>query len=357
MGLEHNEAKFREYLVELRWWVSTVHFGMQPNYRQGAKGIFNSYMGQVRATAWAFRNVDDLLLLHERMASFGFRMTDLDVAWMKWLATCVDANIRFNDGVFRTGDYPTDPAQGKPGSFEPYAGRPVGVYKNALGFTNGGNPAYGNGADGKDLIQGMWQQGFQTHMLIRSLRRDHPSLSAATKAIHAQLAQWLARFPVGLCGAEGDAGGFDIRDADLYTTVIARIGADGRLVFPKTYAELFALQRLAPLPPPDHSMRHNGDPNQPTYYAGSFFDNVFPALSEAVEIHADGAAEAYARLERIRQFRDPGSDLAFAWTPSGKSLGGAPAATPATQVTSPAATAVRAAPVGLPPAPVPVHRP
>ncbi len=81
MGFEHDQAKFDEYLTELKWTVGKTFFDMMenaPNYALGTKGIFNAQMGQQRAAAWALRNLDDLLLALETFVP--------NDEWLPWVA-------------------------------------------------------------------------------------------------------------------------------------------------------------------------------------------------------------------------------------------------------------------------------
>ncbi len=338
MGFEHDQARFDEYLTELKWTVSNVFFDMMasaPNYAQGTKGLFNSQMGQQRAAAWALRNLDDLLLALETFAP--------DDEWLPWVTRSYEENIRFLDGTFRTGKYDTLTG------FAPYADYAPGSFVNDFGITTNANiGAYGKGGDGMTAIIAPWQQGFHSHIISRGYRRQHRSVSPQVMEIHRQLALWTGRFATMMFGKPNDPESYDYRDADRYLLAVGRfrasqgVAANGAIpraiVFFTTPAEFHAdLKGLPPLGPDDHVIRGNNSTREASGFAGSFADDLVPALTEAVEVGTPGAAEAFARLEGSRQYREIGGDLAFAYLPKGKQYPGRKAvAANAAAVTPPA---------------------
>ncbi len=169
--------------------------------------------------------------------------------------------------------------------------------------------------------------------------------------IHRQLALWTGRFATMMFGKPNDPASYDYRDADRYLLAVGKFRVSQgvpvtdahprAIAFFRTAAEFHAeLKSLPPLPPDDHLIRGNNSTREASGFAGSFADDLVPALTEAVEAGTPGAAEAFGRLEASRQYRDVGGDLAFAYLPKGKQYPGRKAVAAHPQAFAPAAPTI-----------------
>ena len=351
MGFEGNETKFREYLVEMQYRVMYVLINTPGNYTQGPKGI--CYSGQQRGMAWMLRDVSDLLLLLEYIPTFGFTMTSDDSQWLTSVSYMVQENGNYFNGVFNVGAYVTDIPQNSPGSFEPYAGFPTGFKRNIFGCTQLGNP--GGYSNGDEAIIAPWQQGFHSHIIMRTARRRHTSLSTQAQQTWDDLAQYCGKWPVTIFGPfANDPTTLDTRRADKYTFIVGGLSTG---FFPTIAAMKAAnFDGTTALPLADSArdlMAHDSENIQG--FPGGFTNNVTPALADAVMLNVPGASDAWTRLTQLNQYQQ-GSDLAFANTVDGvywpndvTTSGGTAAPTPAPATAAPTRPpALTAAPTSAP---------
>ena len=310
-GIAEDWVKFDEYLRELKAWVSYNFRQFPGSARQYHKGIFNAV--QQRAQAWSLARLAQLLFVLQK-----FRPDD---EWMPWVRSCFEENIRFLDGVYRTGTYDTS-------GFVPYYDRELDAYKNEVGITGQGNLAYGRGADGLTAIIAPWQQAFHSSVICWTFLLEL-DVSADVRALHEQLAKWTSRFVVMLFGKPDDPASFDYRRNGQYNMEVGKYrAAQGQaadsyqpraITFYSKPAEFFApiLAALGPLPPDDHDLR---DGNASSGLATRYDDNNVPALTMAVEVNADNAPVSFGRFKATNQFMSGGS-IPFSYLPKGEQYG------------------------------------
>lgn len=315
-GIEGDEPRFLRYVDEMKWWASKIFFDLvenTPQYIQGTKCIFSSYRFQQRENGWNLGKMDNLLHVLEHFLP--------DDEWIPWLAQVIEENVRFNDGVHRTGDYDTTGP-----TWQPWGDAPIGAYKNPWGITRAGD-AYDT--PGCPTIA-PWQQGFQSQIVARSYNRDHPSLSADFKALHKTHVVWLGNFWTLVLGAPDDPASYDYRRAVLYTLQTGRYNANGGIDFFQTPAEFYAQwSYLGTLPPDDRILRGNYS-NEPAGFPTGFLDDCVPAICSCLDAGADQLRPGFERLKGTVQWRTQGGDLAFSWLDRGDRYdvdGPAPAAT------------------------------
>ena len=299
MRARGNDAEFRWAVEEMKYWCAFNYLAMTDNGRGFAKGIFNPFATQPRASAWSLAALFQL-----------YRVLPKDDPWYPSVKHSVEENIVFLDDNFRLGVHDNAP-------FKPYYDWPSRAFKNSLGLLQGRDANYGNGADGKRQMIGAFQQAFQSQVILWAYGLDL-DLDEPAKTAFRNLAHFVARWPVLLFGPAGTPGAYDWRRAGQYSVAVGTLRADGLWDYFANGGEVLEANygRLPPLPD-DRAFRGH-DTNAPLdSIATTFVDNIVPALSLAVDLGAEGAAAAYARAESATQWRG-GSAYQFAILPKGR---------------------------------------
>ena len=289
------DAEFRWALQEMKYWCAYNYLAMTDNGRGFAKGILNPLASQPRASAWGLAALFQL-----------FHVLPKDDPWYPSVKYSVEQNILFLDGNFRLGTYDNS-------AFKPYYDRPTGSVRNTLGLVQAPDSAY---ADGKRLMIGAFQAGFQADVILFGQRLDL-DLDPPVKAAFRDLALFVARWPVLLFGAANTRGSYDWRRAGEYAMAVGTLTPAGPVYFDNGGQVLAANDGHLPPLPDDHAFRNHGG-NQPAEgIATGFVEDILPALAMAVDLEAEGAEVAYARAASATQWPG-GTSYQFSVLPRGR---------------------------------------
>lgn len=307
-------ATYRTLLEEMRAEVYKTFFQAPPQSRglrndRGA-GVIMPQAGayQPRGAAWVLASLVQFFVL----------LPKNDEAY-PWVRRAVEQNARFLRASFIDGswDYTAN---------APSYDAVVGSLKNDLVFFSPGlGQGYGDKAEvGERAIGSGFQQAFQcgVYLWIAGLDLD---VSAQAKADIDAVAAGAAKYLVTLFGPADTKGAFDYRRAGLYVIATGHWAKDaqGRFynAFAKTPGELFALQNQPPLGPDDFSFRYGSQENPNRELGGfeaSYVSNLMWGLAFAVDQRRPGAAEAWERVRRSKQYRVSVPVLPFAYAPKGE---------------------------------------
>jgi hypothetical protein len=299
MRARGNDAEFRWALQEMKYWCAWNFLNNTDHGRGFGKGIMNPVSNQPRGAAWQLAALFQL-----------YHVLPKDDPWYPSVKYSIEQNILFLDGNYRLGTYDNS-------AFKPYYDLPKGFLKNKLGLMQGPASSYGRGADGKTGMIGAFQSAFQAEVILFGYGLDL-DLSNEAKAAFKNLAHFVARWPVLLFGPANTKGAYDWRRAGEYAMAIGTYGPNETFAFVNDAGELYEANYGRTPPLPNDKVFRNHDTNSPSEgIATTFVENIIPALSMAVDMDAEGAAEAYARAESSPQWPG-GTSYQFAILPKGK---------------------------------------
>jgi hypothetical protein len=268
MRARGNDAEFRWALQEMKYWCAWNFLNNTDHGRGFGKGIMNPVSNQPRGAAWQLAALFQL-----------YRVLPKDDPWYPSVKYSIEQNIIFLDGNYRLGTYDNS-------AFTPYYDLPKGFLKNKLGLMQGPASPYGRGADGKTGVIPAFQAGFQAEVILFGYGLDLDLNSEAR--------------------------------AGEYAMSIGTYGPNDSFAFVNDSGELYEANYGRSPPLPDDKVFRNHDDNRPLEgIATSFIENIVPALSMAVDMGAEGAAEAYARAESATQWSG-GTSYQFGILPKGK---------------------------------------
>jgi hypothetical protein len=233
-----------------------------------------------------------------------------DDPWYPSVKYSVEQNILYLDGNFRLGNYDN-------AAFKPYYDVATGRLRNGLGIMQGPSPAYGAGPDGRHMMIGAFQAGYQAQVVLFGARLDL-DLSDEAKAALRELATFVARWPVLLFGPADTPGAYDWRRAGEYSIDVGTIRPDGSLGYFENGGQVLAANYggLPPLPR-DRAFRDHDSNRVAEGIATGFVEDILPALSMAVDLKAEGAEAAYARAASATQWAG-GASYQFSMLPRGR---------------------------------------
>lgn len=265
----HPSMGFMAYLVTGRFYfMEEVQFTATFNYlaqvdnqRSFADGVFLSSSGAstVRGAAWANRT-----LLQAATVT-----PDADTALRGEFVTSLEANINFHHSRY------------------------IAQANNPFGIVQTYGDAYGTGSDGK-VTEAPWQQDFYTAAYGYMLAANPPVSSTVKTRLQAFFA-WKAQSVIGRLGSTG-ATEWLYRDATPFTFVVAQVDnpdwITGTGPWPASWGAMYdATFTTSPGPRTAGDLRGGNFPD-----ATSYWGNLLPAISYAVEHGVTGASAAYLRM-------------------------------------------------------------
>lgn len=283
----HPSMGYMAYLLTGHWYhmetvqfVATVNYlGQVDQYRQNEKGIFLSESGActVRGAAWATRT-----LLQATTAT-----PDNDVLRAEFVAS-LTANIDFNHTTY------------------------VAQPHNPFGIVAPYGDGYGTPTDGKQQ-DAPWQQDFYTATYGYMLAAD-PPITAPTKTKLSAFFAWKAQSAIGRLGGIG-ADEWLYRDAAPYNFTVALVDSPdwggGTGPWPASWGALYQATYGYTNPGVAGDLRGGNYPATTSYWA-----NLKPAISYAVQHGVAGADVAYARMTGASNYSafDAGFDETPVWS-------------------------------------------
>ena len=268
----HPSVGYMAYLVTGRWYhletlqhAAAFNWSSQvDNIRGGADGVFVSSAGAstVRGAAWAFRTLAQAAVI----------TPDADTDIKAELLASLNANINWNHTRY------VEQANNPFGFVAPYGD----TYVDGVGPDT----------DGK-VSDASWQQDFYTGAWGYGLALKHASGTNAVKLT--EFFHWKARSIIGRLQGAGPAEWL-YRDACPYPIVVALVGnpdwVTGTGPWPATWGAMYAATYTTSPGPREVGDLRGGNLPAVTSYWG----DLMPALSYAVEHKSPGAYEAYRRV-------------------------------------------------------------
>lgn len=272
----HPSVGYMAYLVTGRWYfmeevlfAATRNFLHQPNaVRQNTLGILRPTTGAstLRGAAWGLRTLTQAVVV----------CADDDTTIKAEFVASMESNIAFNHTRY------------------------VATTNNPYGMVE----TYGDNSGVSDGVwtTATWQQDFFTAVAGYMHSMSLP-VSSTNRTKVSEFFQWKAKSVVGRLSPASDTNGFLYRDATPYTITIALndnpdwdTGAGPwpstwRVIYDSTYSPSNPDNLDDPGPFTDGALRGGNFPS-----AQSYWGNMMPAISYAVDHAVTGAVDAYARL-------------------------------------------------------------
>lgn len=268
----HPSMGFMAYLVTGRWYfMEEVLFTATMNYlrqvdggpngnRRGSEGVFMSRAGAntVRGMGWAIRT------LAQAVAA----VPDADTALRTELINSMQYNIDYNHSMY------------------------VAQPNNPFGFVETYGDAYGTTTDGT-VTEGPWQQDFVTAAFGYAKSLDLP-ISTTAKTELTEFFAWKAKSAIGRLGGTSVTDWL-YRDAAQYNMIVAFVDepdwATGTGPWPASWGAMYQATLGVANPGTTGDLRGGNFPDATSYWA-----NLVPAISYAVDHNVDGASAAYNRM-------------------------------------------------------------